>query len=196
MNREFLETIRIEDTKVFNIAYHQKRYEAALASLGVFEVKNLIDEIKPLDSGLLRCRIIYSKNSFSITFHRYIKRKIQRLKLICDDTLEYAFKYADRTAIDALYSKRGSADDVLLVQKGLITDTTVANIALFDGEKWLTPRRALLKGTTRSRLLEEEKIVEADISVDDLHNFSKCALLNAMIDFDIIASNNLEELFC
>ncbi|MDQ1268165.1 MAG: 4-amino-4-deoxychorismate lyase, partial [Campylobacterota bacterium] len=85
-----------------------------------------------------------------------------------------------------LYAQRGECDDVLIVKNSLISDTTIANIAFFDSRRWVTPRAPLLKGTTRERLLRDGKIFEADIAINDLEKFSHVALMNAMIDFDII----------
>jgi len=53
-------------------------------------------------------------------------------------------------------------------------------------ESRLLLKQPLLKGTTRARLIDEGKIIEADIKVQDLRTFSKVALLNAMIDFDVL----------
>jgi len=77
----------------------------------------------------------------------------------------------------------------LIVKNSLITDTSIANIAFFDSIRWVTPALPLLKGTTREKLLREGKIFEENIHVDDLERFSKVALMNAMIDFDIITKN-------
>jgi len=67
-----------------------------------------------------------------------------------------------------------------------VTDTSIANIAFYDNGMWKTPKNPLLKGTTRARLIDEGKLIEADIRVNELRNFSKVALLNAMIDFDVL----------
>lgn len=121
-----------------------------------------------------------------VAYHEYKKREINSLKLVYDDEIEYSLKSTCRDKLDALFAQRGECDDVLIVKNSLITDTTIANIAFFDSNRWITPRIPLLKGTTRERLLREGKIFEADIAVDDLKKFSKIALMNAMIDFDII----------
>ena len=78
----------------------------------------------------------------------------------------------------------------------MITDTSIANIAFYDGEKWLTPKRPLLKGTTRARYLKSGLVIEKDIFVDDIKLFTKVALMNAMIDFDIMAEDNIEDKIC
>ena len=92
----------------------------------------------------------------------------------------------DRKEIDKLFEKRGKADDILIVKNGFITDTSIANIAFFDGKKWFTPKTCLLRGTTRERLLKEKKIFEKDIRVEDIKRYKKIALLNAMIGFYIV----------
>jgi 4-amino-4-deoxychorismate lyase len=84
----------------------------------------------------------------------------------------------------------------LIIKNELVTDTSIANIAFFDGEKWLTPKKPLLKGTTRARLLENGEIFEADIDVHTLKNYTQVALLNAMIDFDIISEDKQKAIYC
>lgn len=64
-----------------------------------------------------------------------------------------------------------------------MSDTSIANIAFFDGVKWITPNTPLLQGTTRTRLLDEGKIYEAEISLELIPQFKKIALMNAMVGF-------------
>jgi len=63
----------------------------------------------------------------------------------------------------------------------LVTDSYYANIALFDGNNWYTPSRPLLEGTKRMKYLENGKLKRKDITVEDLKNFTKISLFNAMI---------------
>ena len=82
---------------------------------------------------------------------------------------------------------REEGDDILIIKDLLVTDTSIANIAFeTSGGEWITPKNPLLKGTTRARLLDEGKLKEADIRVHELRSFTKVALLNAMIDFDVL----------
>ncbi len=199
MSSLFLETIRAVDGEVFNILYHQKRYESVLKKFNVKNPQNLLEYIEPPKEGTYRCRLLYDiskmPHAVDVTYHEYKKRDINSLKLICDDNIEYSLKSADRGGLEALYEQRGECDDVLIVKNSLITDTTIANIAFYDSKRWVTPKQPLLKGTTRERLLMEKKIFQEDIYVEDLHKFSKAALMNAMIDFDII-TKNIKEIFC
>ena len=196
MNNTFLETIKAVDGEIFNLSYHQKRYESVLTSLGVFTYKNLQDFLNPPKDGTYRCRVVYTKDKINVTYHLYSKRSIKILKLVYENEIEYDKKYADRTQLETLFKQREEADDILIIKNDLVCDTSIANIAFYDGDKWLTPKQPLLKGTSRARLLENKKIFEEDIEVKDLQNYTKVALLNAMINFDIIATENIKATFC
>jgi len=65
----------------------------------------------------------------------------------------------------------------------LIRDTTIANIAVFDGLKWFTPKNPLLCGTQRAKLLENKIITEKDIKIKDFKNIVSFAIINALIGF-------------
>ncbi|MFA6196994.1 MAG: aminotransferase class IV family protein [Sulfurimonas sp.] len=186
MNKSYFETIKIIDSKPLHMPYHQKRYESVLHSLGIKEFENLEDYIKAPEIGLYKCRLVYTPHAISVTYHAYKKREISSLKLIFNNDIEYATKSTFREELDALYAKKEQCDDVLIIKNLLVTDTSIANIAFYHNGMWITPKQPLLKGTTRARLLDEGKIIEADIKVSELRTFSKVALLNAMIDFDIL----------
>jgi 4-amino-4-deoxychorismate lyase len=95
-------------------------------------------------------------------------------------------KYEDRSEINALLEKHPEADDIIIIKDALVTDTSIANLCFFDGTHWLTPKRPLLHGTCRQRLLQTQKILPADIDYRSLKDFSKIAIMNAMTDFHII----------
>ena len=195
-SNSYLETIKVEDGEAFHLEYHQKRYESVLSSLGVTTYKDLSEFITPPDSDLYRCRLVYTVESIEVSYHKYIKRGISQLKIIYDDEIEYDKKSTNRDEINTLYAKRGRYDEIMIVKKSLLTDTSIANIALYKDGIWYTPASPLLKGTTRARLLDEGKIIEKDIHLDEIYSFTQVALLNAMIDFDIICKENIGELFC
>ena len=73
--------------------------------------------------------------------------------------------------------------DVLIVRNNLLTDTSIANVALEKEGVWYTPRTPLLKGTKRALLLEQGVLTECDIPSDVISSYSPIALFNAMIDF-------------
>lgn len=182
---EYMETIKVIDGDIVNLKYHQDRYEGVLKHLGSSSIEDLSTHIKAPKKGLYRCRLLYDKNQISVSYHEYQKREIKSLKLVYDE-IDYSFKYSNRDNLDKLFSFKDGCDDILIVKSGLITDTSISNIAFYNKGVWITPKSPLLKGTTRARLLEEGTIIEADIRVEDLKSFSKVALLNAMIGFDIL----------
>ena len=73
--------------------------------------------------------------------------------------------------------------DVLIVRNNLLTDTSIANVALEKEGVWYTPRTPLLKGIKRALLLERGVLTECDIPSDEISSYSHIALFNAMIDF-------------
>lgn len=81
----------------------------------------------------------------------------------------------------ALAALRGDADEVVIVGNGLLTDTSYSNIALFDGQRWVTPRQPLLRGTMRQSLLDTGQLVERDIRDDEWGRYEKVSLINAMM---------------
>ncbi|MDP3464662.1 MAG: aminotransferase class IV [Sulfuricurvum sp.] len=176
-----LETIRCEGGIAHHLPYHQKRLETSLRMVGERTSYNLSELIIPPDDALYRCRFLYTALSFSIEFHPYTPKKISTLRLIPDDTINYPCKFAHREALNDLFEQRNGCDDVLILKNNLITDTSIANIALFLDNQWLTPKIPLLEGTTRARLIDEGKISPAHLRASDVHNASKIALMNAMI---------------
>jgi len=196
VNNKYLETIKAVDGKIYNLSYHQRRLDSVTNSLPINPIYNLESILNPPKRGIYRCRVVYDTNNINVEYFEYIKRNIKSLKLIYDDYIEYEKKYENRDKINELFNKKSNADEILIVKNSLITDTSIANVAFFDGTRWLTPKVPLLNGTTRQRLLDSGKLVEQDIKVEDLKHYHKVALMNAMIDFDIIATDNIEEVFC
>ena len=196
MNETFLETIKSLDGEIFNLSYHQQRYESVLKSFNISKFKSLKVYLKPPKSGLYRCRLTYDSQNVEVTYHKYKKREINSLKLVYDDKINYPKKASNRDAIDKLFQERDCCDDILIIKNNLVTDTSIANVAFYREGLWFTPSQPLLEGTTRKRLLESKIIIEKDIRVEDINKYSKIAFMNAMIDFDIITKYNLKDIVC
>ena len=179
----FLETIKAENGRLFHLEYHQRRMERTLKAFGISQHYNLETLLEPPEEGLIRCRLIYGPEEAEVTYLPYVIRTFHTLQAVIDDDIDYGFKFANRTALDTDYEERGDCEDIVIVKNGLLTDTTIANIALYDGTNWITPRTPLLHGTTRERLLDEGKLVEGNIALNDLKHFERCAIMNAMLGF-------------
>jgi len=196
VNKKYLETIKIIDGVAQNLEYHQWRLEHVLETLQELQHYSLSKLLTPPQKGLYRCRFVYDGNSYTQEYFEYTKRQVGSLKLVYDNTIEYSQKYEDRDSLNTLFEQKEGCDDILIVKDGLIRDTSIANVAFFDGKEWKTPEKPLLHGTCRQRMLESGIISPAIIGVDDMRHFKKVALMNAMIDFDIITKEKIEDIIC
>ena len=104
--------------------------------------------------------------------------------MVSADDLDYTYKYSKREKLESLFALRGACDDVLIVRKGLITDSSYANVVFFDGGQWWTPKVPLLEGTCRARLLADGQIKAAALRVEDVKPFKGLKLINALRDMD------------
>ncbi|BFU77867.1 aminotransferase class IV family protein [Arcobacter sp. 15-2] len=178
----YFETIKCEDNEILNLPYHEKRIAKTIG-----KNFNLREYIYPISDELLRCKVIYNEDEIiDITYTPYSKKSIKTFQIVCDNDIQYNSKYLDRKRIDKLVEKRQNADEIIIVKNGLVTDTSIANIAVYLDDQWYTPKKPLLLGTTRLRYLDRNIIKELDITIKELLKAKKIALLNAMVDFDII----------
>lgn len=182
----FIETICINDGVIENLSAHNERVNNTIrVHYGNSVMPVSLEEYITADVciGRIRCRVEYTSVVEKVEYFSYRIREVKTLQLVNDDTAEYSFKYADRSVLDRNFALRGNADDVVIVRSGMLTDTSIANIALYKEGKWFTPKFPLLKGTRRARLLAEGIIEEGIIMANSLHEYEKIRLFNAMISF-------------
>ena len=184
----FVETIRVEGGEAPLLSLHQTRLDNTLrACCG--------DGAPPVDlpgivNGLaftprrMKVRVVYGCDGVAeVTCEPYRLRHIGSLKVVCDDTVDYAFKRTDRRCLQRLTAMRDTCDDVLIVRNGLITDTSFSNIALLVDGRWLTPARPLLAGVMRRRLIAGGILRESNLTIDDVGRATSIRLTNAMTDW-------------
>jgi len=182
----FVETIRIEQGVAQNLECHQQRLAATMAHF--FQgapipvlAEKLQEQEWPVDKTW-KVHLEYDGNGILLMqSEEYHVRSIRSLKLISCDDIDYEYKSADRRQLAALAAMKGEADEVVIVRNGLLTDTSYSNIALFDGQHWVTPRLPLLKGTMRQSLLDKAQITERDIRAEEWEEFQAVSLINAMM---------------
>lgn len=186
-----LETIKCEGGHFHHLEYHQKRVDRSRRELfGSTDTLDLASILKAPDKKLYRCRVRYSQKIVSIEYLPYRPKEIKTLKVVASD-VTYHYKFSDRSTLDKLLQENPEADDIIIEKEGLITDTTIANIALFDGEQWVTPKKPLLEGTMRAYLLGQGFLHPKDITSDSLKKYEKVALMNAMLGFKILSHTNI-----
>ena len=183
-----LESIRLCDGNFQNLFYHERRMNRGLKLLcGVqehFDLEEFLNKIERPSTGLFKCRLVYDESSRDLEFIPYRPKKIDTLRVVEHDRISYEFKYADRKLIDRLYGLKKECDDILIVKRGFVTDSSFSNLVFRRGQRWYTPWSALLKGTMRSSLLERNLIQEEEIRVEDIKTFDSFKLINAMLQFD------------
>jgi para-aminobenzoate synthetase/4-amino-4-deoxychorismate lyase len=80
-------------------------------------------------------------------------------------------------------ARHPEADDVVLVnQRGEVTETTIANLAVLLDGRWRTPpvTAGCLPGVERGRLLELGELTERDLTPDDLRRADGLALVSSL----------------
>jgi 4-amino-4-deoxychorismate lyase len=180
----FFETIKIVDGVIQNLEYHQKRVDETLynkfSCYNTYILKNIISVPYKNKTGVVKCKFEYNLEDHNINFFNYNLIEINSLKLVKSDSIDYNFKYSDRSAIERLFEQREDCDDIIIVKNDKITDSSFSNLILFDGYKWITPDSPLLNGTCRRRLIEHGRIEARPIYTDDIYNYKSLVLINAM----------------
>lgn len=182
---QFIETIQINNGCICNLNYHTERFnntrKAFWNDCAKIDLADFIHNYP--SSGKIKCRIVYAQDIEEITYSSYVLREVNSLKLITNDEIDYQYKTVDRNLINMLFQQKEDADDIVIVRNGYLTDTSIANIALYDGMHWYTPSHPLLKGTKREELLRKGVLIEREIHVSELLSYSKICIFNAMINF-------------
>ncbi|PLX11234.1 MAG: hypothetical protein C0598_08620 [Marinilabiliales bacterium] len=187
---KLFESISYQNGNFQNLDLHQKRMNnsrkklfSSADDINLFSALSRVNLNKFENEQLYKCRVLYSNDIEKVEFIPYKKPQIKSLKII-HSNLNYEYKYEDREELSSLYAKRENCDDILIIKDELITDTYFCNILFYNGKNWITPEKPLLKGVQRAYLLKNEKIETAIIKLQDLKNFSKARLINALLEFD------------
>lgn len=184
---EFIESVKVRSGIIYHETFHNERMKETLsvffpASEIIPDVRTIIGSSLPKDSQLYKVRILYSEKIKNTEFIPYRKKEIKSLKVVYSDTIKYTYKSLNRKQIHQLLNQKDGCDDVVIVKNGLVTDSSFSNIICFDGQKWITPRKPLLNGTMRRSLLRSKKVQPVDIKPQDLLNYHKICLINAMLE--------------
>lgn len=183
----FIETICILNGEIRNLEFHQERFNRTrFKKFGLKNKLNLENYIQISENqvfGKFKCRIIYNETIEFVEILPYEIRKINSVKLIENNEIEYPYKSEDRSAFDLLKDAIVE-DEIMLVKNGQVTDSSYSNLVFFDGENWVTPSCYLLNGTMRQSLLQSGKIAEDEVNPKDLNRFFSFKFINAMMNLE------------
>lgn len=184
---QFIESIKIEDQKAFLLELHQKRVNDTFAhfgSQGSIDLEKIFKSLEHDEDGLYKLRIVYDLNrNFKHQMIPYAIPEIENFQLVENNSYDYSFKFEDRKEFEKMKTK-AKTEEIIIVKNNHITDTSYTNILFLKGETWYTPTTYLLNGVMRQHLLKEKKIKEAEITLQNIREFSHFQLINSMNDFD------------
>lgn len=194
-----VESLKLNDGRIENLAHHQARLNRAMAELfpeaEIIDLASAIEIPENCSTGLFKVRVLYGPTLEKVEIEAYHFRKIESLKVVHQENIDYHLKYTNREILQELFARRGDCDDIIIVKNGFVTDSFAANLLFLDGEKWFTSTTPLLKGIKRQFLLDEGIISESVIREEDIRKYQKVALINAMIDFEEMPVIPVERIF-
>ena len=183
----FIESIKVEDQKIFLTELHQKRMNDTFSYFGKeckIDIKSLFLKLEHDEDGLYKFRIEYDlDNNLKTQIVPHAISEHDDFELVIDNELDYHFKSADRTQFQKLKTDSG-ADEIIIIQENQITDTSYSNLLFLKDKTWFTPKTYLLNGVMRQSLLASKKIKETEITLDNIKEYSHFQLINALNDFD------------
>lgn len=197
---QFIETMCVEQGRIINLDYHLERIKNTRKDFWNTEKTVPTDQLSALaatQNCRAKLRFTYDKeNIYDLSYTPYSTRKIERLKLLENNDIEYSYKSVDRTALNLLKVQTEPTDEIIIVKQNCLTDTSYTNIALFDGSQWITPSTPLLKGTRRAQLLDAGRLIEREVLAADLKSFQSISLINAMMDLEelVLPISSIENL--
>lgn len=184
---QFIESIKIEDQEIFLLELHQKRVNATFEHFGKegsIDIAKIFKDLEHDEDGLYKLKITYDLNkNYRTQLIPYAISEIDDFQLVENNVYDYSFKFEDRKEFERMINK-AKASEIIIVKNNHITDTSFSNLLFLKGKEWFTPTTYLLNGVQRTHLLKNKKIKEAEITLQNITEYSHFQLINAMNDFD------------
>ena len=181
------ETIRIHRRNILNIGFHNQRMNRTRHELfgagNKIDLAGIIKLPETLPGDICKCKVIYSRDITEIIFSEYYPKTVRTLAIVDGTGINYPYKWVERESIDRLVQS-AETDDIIILQNGYVTDASYANLALFNGQQWITPATPLLRGTMREQLIRRGVLREQTVTRDELLSMKSVRLINAMLDFN------------
>jgi para-aminobenzoate synthetase/4-amino-4-deoxychorismate lyase len=192
---ELLEAIRFEPDEGFrHLSEHLERLRSSAQYFGFrFDTesaaaacKHAVDEAaEPVRIRLTLARdgtVDVTTSAIEPNPERRVRLAIDEEPVDPDDAFLF-HKTTLRGPYERRRAKRPDADDVLLVNmRGEITESTIANVAVLFGDRWVTPPldAGLLPGAYRAVLLRDGALTEQRVTLDELRNADDVALVSSV----------------
>lgn len=179
----FIESINVSSSGASLLSYHQRRVETTFQFYGKFctlDIAKIASSQKRVDSGVHKLRIVYDlEGGFESTLIPYTPLSIPSFQLVECPQISYRLKKEDRRELE-LTLQEIHPSQALITQNGLLTDSAFSNLVFLKKDSWYTPESFLLNGVQRQYLLDEKRIQEVQIGINDLASYTHFALINAL----------------
>jgi para-aminobenzoate synthetase/4-amino-4-deoxychorismate lyase len=192
---ELLESIRFEPDEGFrHLSEHLERLRSSAQYFGFrFDAESALAACKHAVEDVanpVRIRLTLARDGVvDVTTSAIEPNPERRVRLAFDDEPvdpDDALLF-HKTSLRGPYERRKAnrpdADDVLLVNtRGEITESTIANVAILFGDRWVTPPldAGLLPGAYRAVLLRDGTLTEQRVTLDELRGANDVALVSSV----------------
>jgi para-aminobenzoate synthetase/4-amino-4-deoxychorismate lyase len=192
---ELLESIRFEPDEGFRqLPEHLERLRASARYFGfrfdaeaaVAACKHAVeDAAEPVRIRLTLARdgtLDFTTSGIEPDPERRVRVAIDHEPVDPDDVFLF-HKTTLRAPYERRRAKRPDVDDVLLVNtRGEVTESTIANLAVRSGDRWVTPPidAGLLPGAYREVLLRDGRLTERRVTIDELARADDLALVSSV----------------
>lgn len=147
-------------------------------------MENLFSYPNLREDQVYKWRIVYGQKISRLSLTPYLAKPVGSLQIVDGSNLDYSYKFEDRAELKNLFNQRKQADDILIMQDRLVKDSYYANLVFQNEDGYFTPAQPLLMGTKRTKLINEGKLEERQIRLEDIGLFDSVHLINAMLDLN------------
>lgn len=179
----WIESMRVENGQVQNLAWHQKRVDNTFNSfapdIAPLSLYFILAEVNLPHEGVFKLRLVYDlERIIDLQISNYTIQYISKFYLVDESEISYSFKFEDRACLDNLDHLEA---EPIILQQELVTDTRYSNLIFRNDEGWFTPTSYLLNGTMRQKLLADGDVKECMIGINDLQHYTHFKMINAMM---------------
>ncbi|MDY3520069.1 aminotransferase class IV [Riemerella anatipestifer] len=185
---QFIESICWEHGKFYLVDLHQERVDSSFQRFNrssVIDLREILRSVEIRTPQKHKIRVVYDlEGYYEVEALPYQPPKLSSFEIVEAPEIDYSLKYKDRSSLNQL-KENSNASEVIITQKGHITDTTFSNLIFLKNGEWFTPKSYLLNGVQRQNLLQKRQVKEVEITLDNLSEYSYFKIINAMNCFEI-----------
>ncbi|OFO60070.1 aminotransferase class IV [Peptoniphilus sp. HMSC075B08] len=190
------ETIKVVDGRPLFLERHLERLKKSLEFFGIskeIEEEKILEYIKSSEDKNFALKLIVSDKNFILTSREDNYRKDnKRFKLIVSEVrrnssskmiYHKSLSYYENIMEHRLALDKGYDSALFINERGEVCETSFANIFFVRDGEIFTPviSSGLLKGTMRDFIIENYKVREEIIYLDDLKNFDEAFISNSLM---------------